>query len=476
MKRVLILIPLLLFSFFSSAQKSKDFPVDTATFVNDLYSFMENMMGDQDKQTFQEFGLVWDSLSYDYRISVIGISNLMIKRGCRPKPQFTNYLVLLKKFFLEKKLGYGYLQWQDGYRALLSDENTLIRQIDQFVSLTSNILDGSYLFKGATVQWQARQADYQFYFDGKLKIVFNQAEIVCRASRDSIEIHDASGYVNPYTSEWIGSHGIVNWSRAGYSPDELYAELSCFRISLQSSGYIADTVMLYHKALFDKPITGRLEDKVLFIREPSAALYPQFYTYQNSYKLPGFYNGINYYGGLSMRGANLAGTGNKMEPAILEIFSNDTLRVKLKSEMFLFNLKTIRSNDAEVSVYLSGDSVYHPDLVFNYNIQKEECRFTKSDRYTSQGPYLDSYHNIDMNFDELYWKRDQNIMKLQAMTGTSIGRATFESESFFNYDYFLSLQGMDWEHPLVQLWRFSEMVGGRDFSVSAYASYLGYDV
>ena len=87
-----------------------------------------------------------------------------------------------------------------------------------------------------------------------------------------------------------------------------------------------------------------------------------------------------------MQGANLAGTGSVQEPAVLEIYSNDTLRVMLHSQLFLFNQKTIRSNSAEVSIYLSNDSVYHPDLVFTYNIEREESRFTKSDRYTSQGP------------------------------------------------------------------------------------------
>jgi len=475
MKRTIILLPLLLITMMAGAQKVKEFEADTAAFVDELHHYMENMMGEQDKDQFESFSHLWDSLDYPDRLHVIEISNLMIKRGCRPRPQFTNYLSLLNSFFSDNRLDYGYQEWQEGYISLLSEKNTLIRQIDQYITVTNNMLDGAYIYKGATVEWQAREPEFHFLFDKKIKIVLDGVDLVCRAARDSITIRNASGYLDPYTSEWIGSAGTVDWTRAGYPADQLYVQLAYYKISLKAAGYNADSVMLYHKALFDEPMRGRLEDKVLYIKDPSSAIYPQFYTHQNSYSLPGFYSGINYFGGLSMQGANLAGTGSVQEPAVLEIYSNDTLRVMLHSQLFLFNQKTIRSNSAEVSIYLSNDSVYHPDLVFTYNIEREESRFTKSDRYTSQGPYQNSYHKVDMNFDELYWKRNQNEMYMQAMTGTSIGRATFESDAFFNYDFFLGLQGMDWEHPLVQLWRFSEMVRGRDFSVSAYSAFIGYD-
>ncbi|MFZ5940656.1 MAG: hypothetical protein ACOYXB_08785 [Bacteroidota bacterium] len=475
MKRLLILIPFLFSVFTAEAQNQKEIAVDTTTFVDDLYKYMVNMMGDQDKSQFDDFRTVWDSLPNAERVQIMEISNLMIRRNCRPKPQFTNYLAVLNKFYLQDNLSYGFDEWQQGYRDLVSRENTLLKQIDQVIAVTNDLLDGAYIYKGATVQWQARRKDFRFSFEKSFRVVFENIDIVCHASKDSIEIKDASGYLDPYTSEWIGSKGKVDWTRAGYQPEELYAEMKYYKISLKSAGYKADSVLLFYRSLFDKPMMGRLEDKVLFIKEPSAAIYPQFFTHQNSYSLPGFYDGINFAGGLSMQGANLAGTGSEYEPAILEIFSRDTLRIRLRSQIFLFNPQTIKTNSTELSIYLEKDSVYHPDLVFTYNISKQECRFTKSERYTSQGPYLDTYHKVDMNFDELYWKRDQPEMKMQAMTGTSIGRATFESDAFFNYDFYLSLQGMDWEHPLVQLWRFSEMVRGRDFSVSAYAANIGYD-
>lgn len=67
-------------------------------------------------------------------------------------------------------------------------------------------------------------------------------------------------------------------------------------------------------------------------------------------------------------------------------------------------------------------------------------------------------------------------MKFQAMQGSSIGRATFESNTYFDYDFYEKLQGMDYVHPLAQLYTYSNMLGGRTFALPNYANYLGYSL
>ncbi len=41
-----------------------------------------------------------------------------------------------------------------------------------------------------------------------------------------------------------------------------------------------------------------------------------------------------------------------------------------------------------------------------------------------------------MNFEELLWIRGESLMKFQPMIGSSFGRATFESNTFFNYEFY----------------------------------------
>lgn len=54
-----------------------------------------------------------------------------------------------------------------------------------------------------------------------------------------------------------------------------------------------------------------------------------------------------------------------------------------------------------------------------------------------------------------------------------MGQALFESTTFFNADYFLKLMGLDNDHPLTRLKKFSEWFYSETFPVSEFAKWLG---
>ena len=100
-------------------------------------------------------------------------------------------------------------------------------------------------------------------------------------------------------------------------------------------------------------------------------------------------------------------------------------------------------------------------------------RLTKSKDFNSQGPFSNSYHRIDMSFDELSWVRSESFMKMQPSLGSSLGNGLFESYDYFDLAFYESLQGMDYQNPLADLWAYSNMIGFDTFSVEGYASYMG---
>ncbi|MCK4749624.1 MAG: hypothetical protein KAT15_21365, partial [Bacteroidales bacterium] len=315
---------------------------------------------------------------------------------------------------------------------------------------------------------------FRFQADETMTVRFEDVTVACYSGRDFIQIMNATGYIDPLTLEWIGSKGTVAWERVGIPESEMLAFLKYYKINLKTPNYSADSVLLYYPARFEGEVLGRLEDKVTLIKNLESAKYPQFSSYRNSYRIEGFSPGVNYRGGLSVVGGNLAGSGVEGDPAVIEIFSNDTLRFKVETHRATLNDRYIRSLSASITIYFGQDSIFHPDVIFAYDVGKEEVRLNKSEDFTSQGPYSNSYHGIDMNFDELFWTRGESTMHFQALQGTSIGRATFESNTFFDYDFFMGLQGMDYEHPLAQLYTYSNYLGGRTFAVSGYASNIGY--
>lgn len=474
MRKLIISFALLLFAGLLNAQAIREFTRDTGQYVTELSTFTGTHLETSEMPEFQRFLHVYDSLSYEQQLEIIEVSNLMLKRRCRPRPHFIKYQKIMMEFFTEHKTSHGYEDWLAGFTMFLKRDDASNAAIDQLLTLSLNLLDGNILYKSNSISWMVSTPSFQFRTEEKLTISFEDVVVACYFDRDFIQIKDATGYIDPFELRWYGSRGMVTWERAGMPESELNALLGDFTINLKTPGYTADSAKLYYPALFEGIALGKLEDKVMLIKDLSSIAYPQFQSYKNSYRIDNFVPGIHYHGGLAIEGANLIGSAVGGEPALLEIFANDTLRIKARTNRVAMNGRFIRSPHSSISIFFGQDSIFHPDLELSFDVERDLLRLNKSEDFKSQGPYSNSYHNIDMNFDELSWNRGESVMKLQALQGTSVGRATFESSSFFDYGFFLDIQGMDIEHPLAQLYTYSNMLGGRTFAMPNYAHFIAY--
>jgi hypothetical protein len=474
MKRAVFITFLFLLVSGIHAQSIREFTSDTGRYVSELTQFTGTFLQSSEVPDFERFIGVYDSLSYEHQLEIIDLSNLMLNRKCRPHPHFIKFQRILMEFFTEGKTSHGYDEWLEGFKLLLQGDDAMIRAIDQWLSVSLSLLEENIFFSTNTITWKLASPSFQFQTEERMVVRFDHVTIACYSGRDYIQIKDASGYIDPLDLKWIGSHGMVSWERAGMPESEMNAILGSYQINLKTTGYTADSVKLYYPALFEGIALGKLEDKVSLIQDLSSIVFPKFISYKSSYRIDNFIPGIHYSGGLSIEGANLVGSAVGGDPAVLEIYDGDTLRIKAEADRVSMNGRFIRSPHAAISIYFGKDSIFHPDLVLSFDVAKEQFRLNKSEDFKSLGPYSNSYHSIDMNFDELYWNRGESIMKLQALQGTSVGRATFESNTYFDYGFYMDLQGMDYEHPLAQLYTYSKMLGGNTFALPNYANYVGY--
>jgi hypothetical protein len=474
MKRFRFIPVILLLCGALNAQQLKEFSNDTALFTTELVTFTGTSLETSQVPDFERFLALFDSLAYDRRMEVMEISNLMLSRACRPRPHFIKYQQIMLEFFSQDKTRHGYEEWLEGFRLLLTGEDGVLRTIDQWLTLSLLLLRENTLYSSNAVSWTVSPGEFEFRTDKQMWVHMEGVTLTCLAGRDSIQIQEVVGEVDPLTLQWKGAYGKVSWERAGLAADEVYAILGHHVVDLKSSGYTVDSVRFYYPAFFEGIALGRFEDRVSQIKVPSSAKYPQFVSYQDSYFIKDLVPGVDYRGGLSMEGASVIGSGVKGKPALLVISYNDTVRVRAVTFRVSMNEQFIRSPHTQVSIYLGNDSIYHPDLVLTHDVRMDQVRLNKSEDFTSQGPYSNTYHQVDMNFEELSWNRKESRMTFKAPQGTSIGRATFESNTFFNYDFYMELQGMDYEHPLAQLYQYSNMLGGRTFALPNYANFIGY--
>jgi hypothetical protein len=71
-----------------------------------------------------------------------------------------------------------------------------------------------------------------------------------------------------------------------------------------------------------------------------------------------------------------------------------------------------------------------------------------------------------MNFEQLSWQLDDNLIELRMSEGGASGLANFQSENLYDAYTYFRLQGIDDENPLVLLRRYSEKV----FDISFYGT------
>ncbi len=476
MKKLFIIAALAISFSLSQAQSLVEFSQDTGKFISELDVAFGSLLTEAEIVVCESFKINWEVLDIQSQNEIMELCELMRVRGFKPKPHFIKLLLILNEFHGEGKTDHGYADWVKGYRSLLQSEGLVLKDMNSFQNNSMQMLKGNVLYKSRGASWMLKEPNYSFKFQDSLFIQITSGDLYCSDKRDTINIYDADGRVDILRQKFIGTKGTVYWEKAEFEPENTFAILSDYVLNLNEAGYKAENVELTHKNLFDQPIAGHIEDRISFAKNAAQAKYPKFITYQSSYVLKNFIPGVSFSGGISMQGAHIAGLGMDGEDALIEISSDDTLRARLSSSIFLINSSAIHANHAEVSIYIEDDSIYHPDVIMNYSISKEYLRLTKSKDYNSQGPYTNSYHMIDMNFAELRWERTGSDMKFQAAMGTAMGNAWFESYDFFNDAVYNSLQNiLEYTNPLADLWSFAELLNSRVFAVLSFAYHMGTD-
>ena len=129
MKRTLLIWILISLVFSVKAQTIREFSSDTGLYVSELRAFTGTFLETSEIPDFERFVRLYDSISYDQRMEIIGVSNQMLDRKCRPRPHFIAYQRVMIQFFFEGKTSHGYEEWLEGYFKILNSESSTIGTI-----------------------------------------------------------------------------------------------------------------------------------------------------------------------------------------------------------------------------------------------------------------------------------------------------------------------------------------------------------
>ncbi len=460
-----------------SGQVGKPFPSDTTGFSEAFRSFMTvTRLNEKEMALLEDFlrRVSSDSgtVTVEKRDRILYTLNRMKSKKARQTPHFTDYIETF--LFLEDHYPQeNYFDiWEKGLVALLDNRKVPLRNIQRYLSGVRDFLFHRYLFSSRALVWATDSVPFRFIYDSAFYILPDRTRIICRTHSDSILIDDATGRYDPYTAVWYGKEGRVTWQRAGYSADSVYVILEDYHINFTRNGYTVDSVLFMNKAYFAKPILGKFEDKVSHISSPSGASYPRFSSYITLFQIKDLYPGVDYEGGFSMQGAVVNGTGTPMQLASIRFRRHDTLRLLVRSVFFAIHKDHISSRESSITFFLDKDSIYHPNIAFNYSDLTHEVSFYQTDNLMTTSPYYDSYHNLNITANRFVWMIDKNKAFFTRLRGTTIGEARFWSTNFFNDQTYYKIQYMDAQHPLYLLKRFADWYYSDDFPVSELADWM----
>jgi hypothetical protein len=488
-KRIILVLFLLFNGYIVIAQKKNSFATDTVNYPNEVAMLMGSSLSAEDEIIINTFKENWktDFFPMDEKVAIMACSRSMFAKKASGIPHFRSLILFLLEVKKKENTQPYVIPFLTYFSNFVSAKKTTLAAANSLLLTLTNLFSGRYIYKTTTVQWQYTGDDFRLITDStNLAISIKNCLLTCYSKRDSIQIINTSGTFYPLENRWTGKTGTVTWQRAGLDPNEVYVRLNNYRIELNRSEYTADSVMFNYSKYFKQPVMGVLKDKVMQLVNPESATYPEFDTYIKRYLLQDLYENVDYDGGFSMKGAKIIGSGSENEDAKIIIKKNNKELMEVRSKYFVFRPQRVNGINTVVRINIESDtidynrkniirydSIYHSDLSFIYYVDKKEISLFKTDEYSSQSPYYNSYHKVDMNFEQLTWRIDQPKIRMTMARGSSIGRARFESQSFYNQLQFESLQGNEDSHPLFALQKFSRIIKREKFPAESFADYIG---
>jgi hypothetical protein len=481
MTRKFIILNLILLFFSSGMVFSQAKPVfsgDPSKFKDELLLYMGPDLAEEQSTILKGFISKWDSAAFskENMSRILDLSSQLTGRQMRAVPQFSQFLKTLNDFCEYKRDDAFLSYWLTGLSELLFSPRYRNETIMRYIANTSLLIKENLLINTGSVKWKVKNANLRFTYDTAFHIVLDNITLTCYSQRDSTEIYNASGIYYPDLQQFRGTRGIVTWEKAGYPRSDVYAEILDYIIDIKRNTFTCDSARLMHKIYFKEPVYGVLTDQAATIASREKATYPRFETYTRQFRIKDMYKGVDYEGGLAFEGANVKGKGENAFPAKISLYRNDTLFIKITAKDFIFSSSGLNSQETAATLYLGKDSIYHSNLGFSFNAKSRQVSLFRTNNPVSPSPYYNTYHNVDMYFENLTWEMGKSEVIISRPKGAAMSQALFESSAFFNANDFLKLMGLDNEHPLTRLKRFSEWYYSETFPVSEFAKWLGKPV
>mgnify|MGYP006078335867 CR=1 FL=1 len=469
MNKFIVTILFIVFALTGFAQRPEMFPSDSTGFFKEVDGYFKSTKKPEARKFLRKFEDVWFGGYYtdEERAKIYEVCNKMNDKKMLPFPEFHNYLKSVMNYKLSEKPYFIFQNWHVVIDKLLAGPK---RRYNQYLKFSVDLLESNALYKTNTITWQSSNSDFIFGNEEEPVVYFPSIDLYCLSKGDTSVIYETSGKYYPMKGKWVGQAGKVDWKRAGFDPDKVYALLNDYEIDTKHPYFNASSVLFHNPQYFgDDFLPGKLEEKVLANVTEENALYPRFYSLSKTLVIKNLVRNVDYEGGFAQLGGKFLGKGLGDEKAKLIFYREGEPFLTAKASSFAIRKDRITTERAKVTLALDEDSIFHPGVKFQFLIKERLLSLIRTGDDITKSPYYDTYHNIDMRFEAMYWKIDDPLITMESLVNSTNRTGLFESLDYFEEERYDDLYRIDNVHPLVRVMRVVRAFGMDQFYIKEAA-------
>lgn len=497
MPKPIVIISVLLFcSIFGLNAQVNTINLCDSAFSAELNTFIFDELSNKDAAAF--VNTISASLNNSFfidtdRQAICDVAYYIVKTQKLPFETLKTYFNTISVFAQKPNHRANFNQFHSLLHWYCIESEASITSIIKYINDIHNLMYYNTVFKNEAITWQLATDNFQFTVEpttNTITVNVTNNDLKCYARNDSMVITKTTGIFSTSDRIYYGEKGKITWIQAGYHPDSVYAEFNKFQVDILRSMVTIDTVSFYNLTYSKDPMMGTLQHQVSPSMRVEDQRYPRFESFLKRFRLDRLYPDIDYIGGYVQHGSRFVGSGTKEEPALLYFWrempiikDGDTtfkeiVFMRTASTEYVFTKNRLFSMNAEVSMYLDFDSIYHPGLELQYNVFSSELSLLRNNnpRNMSRSPYYNSYHKLEMSFELLKWNTNESQIYFTHFLNTEISNATFESYNYFASERFYKIQGLATTHPLFEVRRLIRQKKSNTFTAEELAKIMRSDI
>ena len=365
-------------------------------------------------------------------------------------------------------------RWNDWHRVIhsMASDKKLRKRLQPFLALSKDLMLHGIVGRGPRHTWQLSGKPWYFEaMDSRNLIRFDSSSLALGFKGDTMRFEGVAGQWDLSDTEGEISASRFPWLGTVYDPLSTYATLPPTALDFSKDDFRLDSV-LFHSALSQRPLLGKLTGKLEPGAAPADKRYPMVRCSQSTVVLDSLYGCLRYRGGMDIRGSSLRGIGNVDEPATVELMQEDTTFMKFELSEVSFNDHGMTVPRADFELYYQGDTVWHPECAMRFDVHNQMISVTRQMEGIGQQAFEDGYHALEWDVEGFSWKIGHPQIEIGYPLVDNAKAGQFKSLNYFEKSSFDQLQGIDPIHPVVELYRFQKSTGLRVFTSLDYAKYI----